>query len=136
METLESQLVRHEGYRNLPYEDSEGIITIGVGHNMEAKPVADDIIQRWFQEDLQEARDFLYSNWPWIQNIDETRRDAFLNMAFNLGSKLKGFRNMFSAAKKGEWNQAAAEALDSLWAKQVGDRAIELAEQIKTGRRK
>lgn len=136
METLESQLVRHEGYRNLPYEDSKGIITIGIGHNMEAKPVADDIIQRWFQEDLQEARDFLYNNWPWIQNIDEARRDAFLNMAFNLGSKLKGFRHMFSAAKRGEWNQAAAEALDSVWAAQVGNRAIELAEQIKTGKRK
>lgn len=144
---LKSQLIKHEGYRDLPYEDSEGIITIGIGHNLEANSVSDDIIQRWFEEDIQRAYTSLVVSFPWMEDVDQVRKEAFVNMVFNLGIyRFKKFKRMLHYAKqatlsrdKGElqsnWDLCAVEALDSKWATQVGQRAVELAEQIRTGLR-
>jgi lysozyme len=33
-----------------------------------------------------------------------------------------------------DWEAAADEMIDSKWAEQVGDRAIQITEQIRTGR--
>ena len=55
-------------------------------------------------------------------------------MCFNLGiGRLLNFRNFLSALQSGDHKAAAAEMLDSLWAKQVGARAQRLALQIETG---
>lgn len=55
-------------------------------------------------------------------------------MCFNLGiAGLLKFKKFIAAVNDGFFELAAKEMLDSLWAKQVGNRAIELSEQIKTG---
>jgi len=40
---------------------------------------------------------------------------------------------MLTAIKNEEWDEAARQALDSKWAQQVGSRATELAEMLRTG---
>ena len=60
--------------------------------------------------------------------MPEPAQRALANMAFNLGvPRLSQFKNMLSALEKGDYNVAAKEALDSNWAKQVGDRANRIA---------
>jgi lysozyme len=55
-------------------------------------------------------------------------------MAHNLGqTRLAGFHRLREAVKEQDWEQAAAEMLDSRWAKQVGQRAVRLAEQMRKG---
>ena len=55
-----------------------------------------------------------------------------VNMHFNLGMPtLRKFRNMLDALERREYNRAADEMLDSNWADQVGNRAIELADIVR-----
>lgn len=48
-------------------------------------------------------------------------------------SDYKDKKGVLAATQRGDWNKATAEMLDSRWAKQVGRRAQELAEIMKTG---
>jgi lysozyme len=77
-------------------------------------------------------------NWPafWLGGGDkmDARRGVLVNMAYNLGvTGLLSFKKMLSAYKKGAFVEAAQHMLDSKWAKQVGDRAKRLAEQMRSG---
>ena len=48
--------------------------------------------------------------------------------------RLKKFKKALAAMALGDWKTAEIEFLDSKWARQVGHRAIELAEMIRTGK--
>ena len=53
-------------------------------------------------------------------------------MHFNMGMPtLRKFRNMLDALERKEYSRAADEMLDSNWADQVGDRAIELSDIVR-----
>jgi lysozyme len=55
-------------------------------------------------------------------------------MAFNLGEwKLRGFKLMKAAIDSRDWEQAANEAKDSLWYRQVGPRAERIVSAIREG---
>ena len=55
-------------------------------------------------------------------------------MLFNLGlPRLKTFKKFLAACEAGDFDLASVEMLDSKWASQVGNRAIELSEQMKAG---
>jgi lysozyme len=73
------------------------------------------------------------SNLPWWRDLDDVRQRALINMAFNLRARLLGFTNTLAAIQASDWQKAHDEMLDSLWAKQVGERAQRLASMILTG---
>ena len=50
--SLKAELSRDEGRKSKPYRDSEGILTIGVGWNLEANPLPDEVIVRFLVGDL------------------------------------------------------------------------------------
>jgi lysozyme len=55
-------------------------------------------------------------------------------MDFNLGiTRLLKFVKMLEALEQHDYDTAAEEMLGSLWASQVGNRAIELSEMMKKG---
>jgi len=57
-----------------------------------------------------------------------------MNMLFNLGyTRFLGFKKMLHAIEVRDFNHAANEMLDSKWAGQVGQRAIELAQIMRSG---
>ena len=71
---------------------------------------------------------------PWARALSPERQAVLVNMAFNLGiAGLLAFKRMLAACERGEYAAAAREMLDSVWAKQVGARAVRLAEQMRTG---
>jgi len=131
--TLAASLKLHEGVRSLPYEDSVGILTIGVGHNLE-KPISKAAIEQILQDDIAEAiseMDRMFAGW---KNHNDTRQNVLVEMCFNLGGpRLKGFANMWQALQFKEYHKAATEMLNSRWAKQVGKRAQTLAEAMRNG---
>lgn len=132
---LLEQLKRHEGFRGSPYRDSVGKLTIGYGHNLDDVPISRDIAEAMLLEDLAREEGRLKALVPEFDQIQGARRAALLNMAFNLGAHgLYKFRRMWASIRAGAWNRAADEALDSKWATQVGARATEIAEQLRTGR--
>lgn len=65
---------------------------------------------------------------------DQVRCFVLINMAFNMGiAGLLKFKNMLAAIEACNYPLAAAEMSTSLWARQVKGRAVELAEQMRTG---
>ena len=47
-----------------------------------------------------------------------------------VGTRLVGFTRLRAAVRRGDWDEAAAEAMDSRWAAQTG-RAIEIATMLR-----
>jgi len=128
-------MIRHEGWRTHPYSDSVGKLTIGVGRNLTDRGLAADEIALLLANDLALARqDCLTLFGQSFRNATPVRQHALLSMAFNLGlPRLAGFRRMRRAILSGDWEQAAREAKDSRWARQVGGRSDEIATWLTRG---
>jgi lysozyme len=70
-------------------------------------------------------------NLSFFDELSETRKSVLVNMAFNLGvAGLMKFKNMLKAVSEKRWEDASSEMLNSRWADQVGNRAIELSEMM------
>lgn len=144
-ERIVPQLERHEGVKLTSYLCPAGRVTIGVGHNLESRPVpgipcevghtiTSDQARRLLIRDLADFDRALNDALPWVSSLDGARYGVLLNMAFNLGVHgLCGFRRMLAAVRSGRYDVAASEMLDSVWARQVKGRARELAQQMRTG---
>jgi lysozyme len=130
---LKNVLFEEESFRSKPYKDTTGNLTIGIGRNLtvrgislvEGKFLLDNDIE-WHDENLQKTLSF-YSS------LSETRQAVMVDMSFNLGLRgLLGFEDMLGAVKFGDYPKAARCMLDSLWHKQVGMRAENLARAMIT----
>lgn len=140
--TLIAELRRDEGVEYSPYTDTVGIETVGVGHNLRVKPLADgwsypltDLqVDVLLASDLNEVFKSLDKHMPWWRKLSYPRQRVIANMAFNLGvSGLSGFKNTLRFIQTGEYNKAADGMLLSRWAKQVGKRANRLADMMVEG---
>lgn len=130
---LETMLVLDEGKRKHPYEDSEGILTIAVGRNLEAVGLRDNEIQFMLLNDIAEVRTQL-SQVDWYRNLNQARQNVIENMVFNLGwPRFMGFKKTIAYIIQRNYEAAAREMLNSRWAVQVGPRAIRLANIMRTG---
>jgi lysozyme len=128
---LAAELRADEGLRLKPYRDSLGILTIGVGHNLDEKGISYAAAMFILREDMQEAETLLDTNLPWWRTLTEDRQKVLINMAFNMGPKLLSFKNTLSLIETGKYADAADAMLESLWARQVGPRADRLAARMR-----
>lgn len=134
LSTAKSLLMMQEGMKLKPYTDTAGKLTIGVGRNLDDRGIteaealhllANDIVYYWRE---------LSETFPWFNRLDDVRQLALLSMVFNLGiGGLLRFTQMLSALSCKDYNRAAAEALNSHWATQVGKRATDTAAMFRTG---
>jgi lysozyme len=125
---LQEDLILDEGIRLKPYRCTAGKLTIGVGRNLDDVGISRAETLALLAADIARAEQGLDSYAPWWRSLPEPAARALINMAFNLGSGgLAGFRGMLAALRAGDYNLAAAEALDSKWRQQVGDRATRIA---------
>ena len=134
VDKLLEQLKRHEGFRKKMYKDTLGLMTIGYGTNLEeglTKEEASLLLVTRLGKLLQELGK---AGHELPSGLGEVRDAALANMAYNLGVKrLLGFTKMWQAIADKDYDKAANEMLDSKWARQVGNRAEELAKQMRTG---
>lgn len=132
-EKVKAQLERDEGRKNHLYHDTLNVPTIGIGRNLR-RGLSDDEVDYLFNNDYQDHLAEMLEAFPWAEKLDEARKGALLNMAFNLGiAKLSKFERLLGALERGEWEAAATFALQSLWASQVKGRAVRIAEQFRSG---
>jgi lysozyme len=138
-ERLTKQLERHEGLRLKPYHCSEGVWTVGYGHNLQShgEPVREITLEQadaWLQEDIDDALRAVHDLFPTYPSLTDERQEVLVNMAFNLGAQgLAAFHSLQRAVTAGEWRAARESMKASKWARQVKERAVELAEQMATG---
>ena len=131
--TIYDQLRRDESVRDTMYRDELGNATVGVGHNL-STPLSARAIQMILEDDVSAKKIEMDASLPWAASLDDARYGALLNLSFNMGvGGLLGFPRMLRAIQAQDWDVAARELLDSRYARQVGDRATRLAEQLRTG---
>lgn len=131
---LIDQLKRDEGLRLKPYVDTVGKITIGYGTNL-SDGIDQSEAEYLLSNRLNEKRLELLRLLPWVADLDEVRRAVLFNMAYNVGPQgVMEFKQTLAYIKGGRWDEAAAEMMNSKWARQVGARAERLAMQMRTGK--
>ena len=131
---LIKELTRDEGYRQHPYQDTVGKLTVGIGRNLDDVGITRQEAEFLAKQDILRAAVELDSNLPWWESTGPVRQRALLNMCFNLGiTRLLGFKKMLAALEDGRWADAASEAMDSKWARQVGARAGRIATMLEEG---
>ena len=154
MTELLDQLVLHEGLELLPYKDSLGIDTIGIGRNLEDGGITDaeleyigktleDILKVGLtreeayylcRNDISNVEKELLERKPIVNQLDQIRQMCLVDMGFNMGvPRLMKFVKMWGAIEVGDFYEASEQMLDSRWARQVGKRSEHLAKMMRRG---
>jgi lysozyme len=138
------QLELHEGLRTTAYVDTLGNWTIGVGYNITGrgydflekvlgrriKPadgltekvrITEDEARRVLMADIERIEPVILVYFPEYTKLIEVRQRVVLDMAFNMGFKVLGFKNTIAAVKRGDWSAAVKGLYASKWAYQVDD---------------
>lgn len=132
---IEEELIKEEGLSLRPYKDSVGNITIGVGHLLDSEcgVITLEYAGKLLADDIAIARKEC-QKYSFFFELGEVRQYVMIDMMFNLGAKrFKTFKKMLMALENKNYELASAEMLDSLWARQVGNRAAKLAKIMKKG---
>ena len=90
---LIDMLVLHEGMRTKPYEDSLGILTIGVGRNLESMGLSHDEVYYMLRNDIRRCEEELDNTFRWYKYLEQVRHDALIDLCFYLGiTRLRQFK--------------------------------------------
>jgi len=136
MEQLIEMLKRHEGVKSHVYKCSAGYESIGVGRNISKSGLglSDDEVDYLLENDITRVIKELSSEYPWFSSLDDVRKDAIIDIGFNLGAtRLRGFRRALAAMDAADYKTASLEFLDSKWSRDVKGRSTELAYMIEMG---
>lgn len=118
----------------MPYKCSAGYLTIGAGRNLESRGITYDEAMYLLENDLTLYHTELMKAFPVVDQLDVVRQYTLVNMAFNLGiTKLRQFKLMWAAIEDRNFEVASQEMLSSKWSRDVGARALQLSEQMRTG---
>jgi lysozyme len=145
-EILRNYLVNNEVSLHTVYLCSMGIKTIGFGFNLERSDANERIssiglnyndvksglvsltteqIHLLLDSDIDTAifiAETLFEKFP---TLSLARQIILVDMAFNLGqTRFSRFIKLIAAVNDGKWDRAATEMKNSLWATQVGRRAL------------
>jgi len=134
MDILKAQLIVDESKRNKMYNDSEGIPTIGIGHNLRDNPISDAAVNQIFADDIAPIEAQTRAMFPSFDTLSDARKAVLCNMMFNMGPKrFATFVTLPKLVAAKQFAAAADNMLTTLWAKQVGARAIRLANAMRAG---
>jgi len=130
---LMNELIRDEGESLKLYKDTEDILTIGVGRNIQDRGISKDESRLMLSNDLKASiRDA--ESFDWYEDLSPIRKRIICNMLFNMGKpRFKKFKKTIKYIKAGKFDHASIEMLDSRWADQVGVRAKRLSRMMKQG---
>jgi len=130
---LKQLIVSHEGYKTHLYTDSVGKQTIGIGYNITDRGMPDSWINKQYDEDVEFFDHQLNHDFEWYQGLCDERRMVLIDMCFMGYKTFLGFKKMLEALAKRDYEEAAFQIVRSDWAEQVGRRAMEDAQIMRTG---
>ena len=136
MSELIKMLKRHEGVRSKVYMCSANFETIAVGRNISESGLglSTDEIDYLLNNDINRVREELTDEYFWFPALNEARQAAMIDISFNLGAtKLRLFVLALEAMANEKFDLAADEFMNSKWATQVGNRAVEVTDMIRSG---
>jgi lysozyme len=132
---LTADLKSDEGFVPHAYQDTMGLWTIGYGTLID-KRRGGRISQAAAEFMLSEA---INAKWaeltkalPWLKNHPEHVQRALANMAYQMGVPgLLRFKTTLSLVEQKRYNEAATQAMTSLWAKQTPKRAERVTDLLR-----
>ena len=137
MTMIIEMLRKHESVETHAYKCSANKTTIGVGRNIDKNGgigLSQMEIDYLLANDIKRVEAELSQAFNWYDDLNDARKDAMMDICFNLGlPRLMLFKKSLAAMSNRHYEIAAVELLDSRWASQVGQRAITISEMIRTG---
>ena len=138
--SLAVQLIKEgEGYYEKVYMDTTGHWTIGFGHkllkheigklNVITKAKAEEMLLEELEDAVSEAKNYWEEH---LNSMNAERTAVVLDMTYNLGS-IK-WPKLTQAIHACNWKKAGDEIMDSLYAKQVKNRARRNAAIMRDGK--
>ena len=152
---LEAELTRDEDLRLKTYRCTAGKLSIGIGRNLDdvgisaaetqalgitkasciARGITRAQASALFGNDIAGCERALDRCLAWWRTLNPVRQRVLLNMCFNMGiGTLLTFKNTLEFMRTGKFGAAAEGMLASRWRRQVGARALRLAEMMRTGK--
>ena len=139
---LRLELEEDEGIKFEVYKDHLGYTTFGIGHLIResdeeyGKPVGYSIeksrVIEVFENDMQSVISDCNSLYDDFEELPEEAQHIIANMMFNMGlSRMRQFKGMKKGVDAREWDSAADEMVDSVWYKQVTNRAERLVKRMR-----
>jgi GH24 family phage-related lysozyme (muramidase) len=127
-----AQIMNDESLRLNVYNDSLGNATVGFGHLVLPGESFDKITSHeaiaMLRRDYDVAKQSVESKYKWATGDVKL---VLINMTYQMGpSRLAKFEKALMALQIGDYDLAAAELLDSVWASQAPNRAIRIAGRI------
>jgi len=145
MNRLVRQIEIDEGKKLKAYHDTEGLLTVGIGHLIKktdppaicelklGDAITEDQCRELLNNDLAIAiSDFrvIFNNW---ETMPAEAQEILINMLFNLGrDRFLKFKKLIAAVYASDWKEAAIQMEDSRWYRQVGTRAKRLVSRMRT----
>lgn len=139
------QIEIDEGKKLKAYHDTEGLLTVGIGHLIKktdppairdlklGDSITEDQCRELLNNDLAIAiSDFrvIFNNW---ETLPAEAQEILINMLFNLGrDRFMKFKKLIAAVYEHNWSEAALQMEDSRWYRQVGDRSKRLVARMRT----
>ena len=137
MTAIIEMLRKHEGVETHAYKCTANKTTIGVGRNIDPDGgigLSQSEINYLLSSDVKRVNDELAGAFSWYRTLGTARKDAIMDMCFNMGlPRLMKFKKALAGMAIGDYDEAAIEFLDSRWANQVGQRAITVTDIIRSG---
>jgi lysozyme len=125
-------LIKHgEGLWTNIYRCSENKLTIGYGHNLEARGISIKAAEQILDDDMADFTNKA-EQYPWFKDLDPARQAVIVDMLFNMGS-LDDWKRFQACLTTKDFEGAAKAMEQSLWFKQVGRRAPRNIQVMRSG---
>tara|TARA_R100000700_G_scaffold10400_1_gene15089 strand:+ start:2578 stop:3024 length:447 start_codon:yes stop_codon:yes gene_type:complete len=142
LKQLRIELESDEGCINEVYLDHLGYPTFGIGHLIRdtdpeygcdvGEKISAERVAEAFEDDVQITYNDCLRLYPDFDMLPNEAQLIIANMMFNLGAtKLGKFKDMKAAVDARSWDLAADAMVDSLWYKQVTNRANRLVNRMR-----
>tara|TARA_Y100000593_G_scaffold5586_1_gene10981 strand:+ start:6 stop:410 length:405 start_codon:yes stop_codon:yes gene_type:complete len=130
--SLLERIKHHEGFRSRPYRCTENVLTIGYGFAIKDLEIDEDIAEMILMRKLDDLMNRIQKKFHWWRSAEDEVKDVVVEMCYQLGvSGFSKFKKTISHLENKRYGKASVEMLDSRWAKQTPNRAIELSNIIK-----
>ena len=133
LQEIVNEIKVHEGFEPKVYKCTQGYDTIGYGFAIKDLIIDEDVADIILLKKLLTLLERIHIAFSWFKDVDDNAKNVVINMCYQLGLKgFSKFKKTIYYLETEQYEEAAYEMLDSLWAKQTPARAKELSNKIRS----
>tara|TARA_R110002110_G_scaffold147162_9_gene337603 strand:- start:539 stop:949 length:411 start_codon:yes stop_codon:yes gene_type:complete len=130
--SLIDKIKEHEGFRSTVYQCTAGHDTIGFGFAIKDLELDLDIAEEILKRKLDKLMKKVHNRFSWVDHAPYEIQLVIYNMCYQMGiSGFSKFKKTIEYLSDKNYDKASKEMLDSRWARQTPNRAIELSNIVK-----